>query len=39
VVASAIEEAGGRVAIAPAQSFHMKPMVNAIIAAVGARAS
>jgi len=35
VVASAIEEAGGRVAVAPAQSFHMKPMVNAIIAAVG----
>jgi uroporphyrinogen-III synthase len=35
VVAGAIEEAGGRVAVAPAQSFHMKPMVNAIIAAVG----
>jgi uroporphyrinogen-III synthase len=34
VVASAIEEAGGRVAVAPAQSFHMKPMVNAIIAAL-----
>jgi uroporphyrinogen-III synthase len=35
VVAGAIEEAGGRVAVAPAHSFHMKPMVNAIIAAVG----
>jgi uroporphyrinogen-III synthase len=37
VVARAIEEAGGRVAIAPADSFHMKPMVNAIIAAIGSR--
>jgi uroporphyrinogen-III synthase len=36
VVAEAIEQAGGRVAVAPAQSFHMKPMVNAIIAAIGA---
>jgi uroporphyrinogen-III synthase len=35
VVARAIEEAGGRVAVAPARSFHMKPMVNAIIAALG----
>ena len=35
VVAEAIEEAGGRVAVAPAQSFHMKPMVNAIVAAIG----
>ncbi|HXW24155.1 MAG TPA: uroporphyrinogen-III synthase [Xanthobacteraceae bacterium] len=35
VVAGAIEEAGGRVAIAPSESFHMKPMVNAIIAALG----
>ena len=35
VVARAVEEAGGRVAIAPADSFHMKPMVNAIIAAIG----
>jgi uroporphyrinogen-III synthase len=35
VVAEAIAEAGGRVAIAPADSFHMKPMVNAIIAAIG----
>src|SRR5262249_50252184 len=32
VVAEAIEEAGGRVAVAPAQSFHLKPMVNAIVA-------
>jgi uroporphyrinogen-III synthase len=35
VVAEAIEEAGGRVAVAPAQSFHLKPMVNAIVAAIG----
>jgi uroporphyrinogen-III synthase len=35
VVAEAIEEAGGRVAVAPAESFHLKPMVNAIIAALG----
>jgi uroporphyrinogen-III synthase len=35
VVARAVEEAGGRVAIAPAESFHMKPMVNAIVAAIG----
>ncbi len=36
VVARAIEDAGGRVAIAPADSFHMKPMVTAIIDAVAA---
>jgi uroporphyrinogen-III synthase len=35
VVARAIAEAGGAVSIAPADSFHLKPMVNAIIAAVG----
>jgi uroporphyrinogen-III synthase len=35
VVAEAIEQAGGRVAVAPGQSFHMKPMVNAIVAAIG----
>jgi uroporphyrinogen-III synthase len=35
VVAEAIEQAGGRVAVVPAQSFHMKPMVNAIVAAIG----
>jgi uroporphyrinogen-III synthase len=39
VVARAIAEAGGRVAVAPADSFHMKPMVTAIIAAIGSRAS
>jgi uroporphyrinogen-III synthase len=35
VVAEAIEQAGGRVTVAPAQSFHLKPMVNAIVAAIG----
>jgi uroporphyrinogen-III synthase len=35
VVAEAIAEAGGRVAVAPAQSFHLKPMVNAIVTAIG----
>jgi uroporphyrinogen-III synthase len=34
VVGRAIELAGGHVAIAPAENFHMKPMVNAIIAAI-----
>ena len=34
VVARAIEEAGGRVSIAPADNFHMKPMVNEIVAAL-----
>jgi uroporphyrinogen-III synthase len=33
VVARAIEEAGGRVSIVPSENFHMKPMVNEIIAA------
>ena len=33
VVARAIEEAGGRVSIAPSNNFHMKPLVNEIIAA------
>ena len=33
IVARAIEEAGGRVSIAPSDNFHMKPMVNEIIAA------
>ena len=33
VVARAIEEAGGRVSIAPSENFHMKPMVNEIAAA------
>jgi len=35
VVAAAVEAAGGTVAIAPAGSFHMRPMVNAIVAALG----
>ena len=33
VVARAIEEASGRVSIAPSNNFHMKPLVNEIIAA------
>jgi uroporphyrinogen-III synthase len=33
VVARAIEEAGGHVSIVPSDNFHMKPMVNEIIAA------
>ena len=35
VVAGVIEQAGGRVSISPSDSFHLKPMVNAIIAAIG----
>ncbi|HZK92304.1 MAG TPA: uroporphyrinogen-III synthase [Stellaceae bacterium] len=35
VVAAAIEAAGGAVAVAPPGSFHMRPMVNAIVAALG----
>ena len=35
VVARAIEQAGGHVSIAPADNFHMKPMVTAIVAAIG----
>lgn len=35
VVAGAVEAAGGTVAIAPADNFHMRPMVNAIVAALG----
>ena len=35
VVAAAIEAAGGTVAIAPPDNFHMRPMVNAIVAALG----
>jgi uroporphyrinogen-III synthase len=34
VVAAAVEAAGGTVAIAPADNFHMRPMVNAIVAAL-----
>jgi uroporphyrinogen-III synthase len=35
VVAAAVEAAGGTVAIAPADNFHMRPMVNAIVDALG----
>ena len=35
VVAHAVEEAGGRVAVMPQDNFHMRPMVNAILAAFG----
>jgi len=34
VVAAAIEAAGGTVAIQPPDNFHMRPMVNAIVAAL-----
>jgi uroporphyrinogen-III synthase len=33
VVARAVEDAGGAVSIAPAENFHMKPMVSEILAA------
>jgi uroporphyrinogen-III synthase len=39
VVARAIEDAGGQVAIAPVENFHMKPLVSAIVAALGEPAS
>jgi uroporphyrinogen-III synthase len=35
VVAAAIEAAGGTVAIAPPDNFHLRPMVNAIVGALG----
>jgi uroporphyrinogen-III synthase len=35
VVAAAIEAAGGTVAVAPPDNYHMRPMVNAIVAALG----
>jgi uroporphyrinogen-III synthase len=35
IVAAAIEAAGGTVAIAPSDNFHMRPMVNAIVEALG----
>jgi uroporphyrinogen-III synthase len=35
VVAAAIEAAGHTIAIAPTENFHMRPMVNAIVAALG----
>jgi uroporphyrinogen-III synthase len=34
LVAQAIEQAGGTVSITPPDNFHMKPMVNAIVAAI-----
>ncbi len=34
VVTRAIEAAGGQVSIAPSESFHLKPMVTAIVAAI-----
>jgi uroporphyrinogen-III synthase len=35
VVAAAIEAAGGKVAIAPPDNFHLRPMVNEIVDAIG----
>ena len=35
LVGQALEAAGGVVAVMPEDSFHMKPMVNAILAAMG----
>jgi len=35
VIAAAIEAAGGKVAVAPDDNFHMRPMVNAIVEALG----
>ncbi len=35
VVARAVEEAGGVVAMQPADNFHLKPMVGEIVAAIG----
>jgi uroporphyrinogen-III synthase len=35
IVAAAIEAAGGTVAIAPPDNFHLRPMVNAIVAGLG----
>lgn len=35
VVGQALESAGAQVAVMPEESFHMKPMVNAILAAIG----
>jgi len=35
VVAAAVAAAGATVAITPASNFHMRPMVNAIVAALG----
>jgi uroporphyrinogen-III synthase len=35
IVAAAIEAAGGTVAVSPPDNFHMRPMVNAIVEALG----
>ncbi|MFT8245805.1 uroporphyrinogen-III synthase [Roseomonas sp. BN140053] len=35
VVARAVEEAGGVVAMQPGENFHLKPMLGAIVAAIG----
>jgi uroporphyrinogen-III synthase len=35
VVAAAIEAEGGTVAVAPPANFHLRPMVNAIVEALG----
>jgi uroporphyrinogen-III synthase len=35
IVAAAVEAAGGTVAVAPHENFHMRPMVNAIVEALG----
>jgi uroporphyrinogen-III synthase len=35
VVAAAIAAVGGTVAVAPPENFHMRPLVNAIVAALG----
>jgi uroporphyrinogen-III synthase len=39
VVARAIEQAGGHVSIGPSDNFHMKPMVNEIVAAIDSSVS
>ena len=35
LVARAVEEAGGHVAMQPGENFHVKPMVGEIVAAIG----
>ena len=35
LVARAVEEAGGHVAMQPGENFHLKPMVGEIVAAIG----
>jgi len=39
IVARAIGQAGGHVSIGPSDNFHMKPMVNEIVAAIGSSVS